>query len=74
MKINYPFVCILKLTNLLLIFNIYYIDGFKTFPQLTQLDLSFNQIKNIKLNPNDYETLEVNFHFSFTLQSLIVFT
>ncbi|CAF0969180.1 unnamed protein product [Adineta ricciae] len=32
--------------------------GFKTFPQLLQLDLSFNQIKNIKLNVNDYETLE----------------
>ncbi|CAF1027217.1 unnamed protein product [Rotaria sordida] len=32
--------------------------GFKTFPQLIQLDLSFNQIKNIKLNVNDYETLE----------------
>ena len=36
-------------------------DGFKTFPQLLQLDLSFNQIKNIKLNVNDYETLEVKF-------------
>ncbi|CAF0756691.1 unnamed protein product [Adineta steineri] len=32
--------------------------GFKTFPQLMQLDLSFNQIKNIKINVNDYETLE----------------
>lgn len=34
-------------------------DGFKTFPQLAHLDLSFNQMKNIKLNINDYETLEV---------------
>ena len=33
-------------------------DGFKTFPQLIHLDLSFNQIKNIKVNLNDYETLE----------------
>ena len=36
-----------------------YADGFKTFPQLVHLDLSCNQIKNIKLNINDYETLEV---------------
>jgi len=38
---------------------IYFLDGFKSFPQLNQLDLSFNQIKNIKLNINDYEILEV---------------
>ncbi len=38
-------------------------DGFKTFPQLVKLDLSCNQIKNIKLNINDYETLEVKFSY-----------
>ncbi|CAF3346817.1 unnamed protein product [Rotaria socialis] len=32
--------------------------GLRTFPQLAQLDLSFNQIKNIKLSANDYESLE----------------
>ena len=47
------------------------LDGFKTFPQLTHMDLSFNQIKNLKLNINDYETLEVKsihslHHFFFT--------
>ncbi len=38
-------------------------DGFKTFPQLVKLDLSCNQIKNLKLNINDYETLEVKFYY-----------
>lgn len=37
----------------------HHLDGFKTFPQVIHLDLSCNQIKNIKLNINDYETLEV---------------
>ena len=35
------------------------LDGFKTFPQLAHLDLSCNQIKNIKLNVHDYEILDV---------------
>lgn len=56
-KINCPFVSDVKRTFSSSISSS--ADGFKTFPQLVHLDLSCNQIKNIKLNINDYETLEV---------------
>ena len=70
-KINYHFVSNSNdwFSSSLTLFST---DGFKTFPQLTHLDLSCNQIKNIKLNINDYETLEVKSFDKRSIETMII--